>query len=435
MCQLSKQRKKSSAERGAGMVGLVLALLTMGLLAASSYYLSGPGKTVRELKSNNTDFARIQKALALYVARNNCLPYPALGSAATGLSDSDATVANAVVPWKTLGLDESVSRDAGGRRISYHPASTLVSTDCVGSGKFTNQATAPAGNLSVFTSMTGGTTKTSVAAYVLISHGINGLGGWTSGGTRMTVPTPTDEAANAKLAGDASTTYIQGTYNSTSNVYFDDQLVYATVTEICTATGINCSAVTPPTPTTASADCTSGCIIFDRTTLGGYVSGNSFKMGTNEVTINGVEIKGSSELTASKSGDGAGLGVLGGGSNGYPDADLNTTSETITIEFASSKKTFAIALNGFTASSGTAQVNISDTQGNTVKLPATGGTACGATQAIFNNISFTGTPNFQKLVIKPDNANTSFWIAAVNGCSSSTTCDASVTGFTYCTYP
>jgi hypothetical protein len=245
------------------------------------------------MRANNTDFARIQKALAVYVSRNNCLPYPALGSATTGLSDSTATVANAVVPWKTLGLEESVSRDAGGRRISYHPASTLVSANCVTGGKFTGQATVPAGNLSVKTTLNAPTSITSVAAYVLISHGINGLGGWTSNGTRMTIPTPTDEAANAKLTGDASTTYIQGTFNSTSNTYFDDQLVYIDISELCDTAGINCAAVTPPpdpTATTATANCTSGCIVFDRTTLGGYVSGNSFKMGTNEVTINGVEL-------------------------------------------------------------------------------------------------------------------------------------------------
>jgi hypothetical protein len=286
-------KRPSSAERGAGMIGLVLALLTMGLLAASSYYMSGPGKTVSQMRANNTDFARIQKALAVYVSRNNCLPYPALGSATTGLSDSTATVANAVVPWKTLGLEESVSRDAGGRRISYHPASTLVSANCVTGGKFTGQATVPAGNLSVKTTLNAPTSITSVAAYVLISHGINGLGGWTSNGTRMTIPTPTDEAANAKLTGDASTTYIQGTFNSTSNTYFDDQLVYIDISELCDTAGINCAAVTPPpdpTATTATANCTSGCIVFDRTTLGGYVSGNSFKMGTNEVTINGVEL-------------------------------------------------------------------------------------------------------------------------------------------------
>jgi hypothetical protein len=430
MTMPEEPRKLSPAERGAGLVGLVLALLTMGILAASSYYVIGPAKTVRELKSNNTDFARIQKAIAIYVARNDRLPCPADGSIRTGQSgygdegrngsNCTASFANSVIPWRTLGLDEKVSTDAWGRRLSYHPYTSLVTNN-----SFVGKS--PTGSITVTNEAN--CTAPTPAVYVVISHGSNGLGGWTIGGTRMSLPTPTNEAENTS----DNNIFIKGTYDSNSATYFDDQVVCANVDDVCDAAGIGCTSGGGGGGGTAT-NC-AGCIIFDRTTLSGYVSGNSFKMGTNEVTINGVEIKGSNELTASKSGDGAGLGVLGGGSNGYPDAGINTTSETITIEFASSKKTFAIALNGFTASSGTARVNISDTQGNTVRLPAIGGTACGATQAIFNNISFTGTPNFQKLVIKPDNANTSFWIAAINGCSSTTTCDASVSGFTSCTYP
>jgi hypothetical protein len=230
MVQFHYDENTPSSERGATLVGLVMALLTMGLLAASGYYIFGPGKTVGAMKSSAINFARIQKAIAVFAARNERLPCAAdaiaTGSNA-GIENCATAASNRIISWKTIGLQETDAIDPWGNMISYHPDSAL-STGTPFNGPPTANGTL------IILDAAGGAVVATDAAYVLISHGVNGLGAWTKGRVRKALPSKVDESENTN--GD--TTFVFKSYDSATATYFDDLTAYQTAVNICSAAGI-----------------------------------------------------------------------------------------------------------------------------------------------------------------------------------------------------
>ena len=83
---------------------------------------------------------------------------------------TEVTATEAVVPWRTLGLQENMSLDGWGRRFTYHVAPELVWSGTTSEGDIV---------LRDGDAATSGTSElTATAAYALISHGDNGHGAW-----------------------------------------------------------------------------------------------------------------------------------------------------------------------------------------------------------------------------------------------------------------
>lgn len=216
---------------GFSLVELSVVLIIVGIL-------TGMGLTslyaYMERESRATTFVRldaVEQSLYLYAARNKRLPCPAdgsldEGSASAGLEQRSGNVCSSgvqysTVPWRDLGLAQGASYDGWNRRISYRvfydaggtPAggrglvrpggidmSACVTsaaddggavTDCASDGSTVpieflrnkgltiRTAVAPAGSVirSPSTPEYGGG-----AAFVLISHGKNGVGGYIKSG-------------------------------------------------------------------------------------------------------------------------------------------------------------------------------------------------------------------------------------------------------------
>ena len=208
------------------IVLLVVGLLLGGMLTTVSTQLDG-----RNNRDTLSRMDEIKNALIGYAQANGRLPCPADGTVSTGatgagLEEVVSTVTNvcrsgnqyAVLPWATVGLPET---DVWGRRFTYKVAQPTFS-DAIAQNTFTWPGPTPAAQspacvptptptLSSFALCTLGyftiTTRTAAnktgssvtgIPVVIISHGKNGYGAYTSSGTQISPSTSgVDEPANS----------------------------------------------------------------------------------------------------------------------------------------------------------------------------------------------------------------------------------------------
>ena len=213
--------------RSAGftLAEMAIVLVIVGLLLTSVLSTVSTQLDARNIAETQSRLNQIKEALIGYAQANGRLPCPADGTLATGatgagqepalVSNSCPTAAKyAVLPWATLGVSES---DVWGRRFTYKVSSdfsdAISGTTTYGCGATTP---VPTPTLSTFALCAQGTftirTRTATAAgkdpgtpvsnvpVVIISHGKNGYGAYTPGGTQYSVPSTSgyvDEPANA----------------------------------------------------------------------------------------------------------------------------------------------------------------------------------------------------------------------------------------------
>lgn len=212
------------------MVLMIIALLLGGLLPV----ISGQIEQQRNAETRK-QLAEIRDALMGFAVANNRLPCPAQATLATDAanagkearknsscacqttSGSTKKIADAsgsrvacadtaivgVVPWATLGVSET---DAWGRRFTYQ-----VTSDFADGTDGTTEAAANAcqkstgvsfqmcseANLKVLIAAGSATTLVDLVPAIAISHGVNGAGGYTNAGNKLTNSADADEAENA----------------------------------------------------------------------------------------------------------------------------------------------------------------------------------------------------------------------------------------------
>jgi len=229
---------RSIKQQGAGftLVELAIAITIIGLLfvlflPVSSTLLNNKKRELSRQKLNI-----IETAMANYVAINKRLPCPADGTLSTGLEvsrnasqDCTGSQVNGVVPWVTIGLTKADIEDGWHHRITYRagfgltrdnaldmswcdPAGTksvdmdagtppvgICSPSCVGINMATCTSTqnylASKGfdirdGTGTTLIMSGTPPAYTGAAYVLISHGDNGYGAFSSEGTYIATAAP-----------------------------------------------------------------------------------------------------------------------------------------------------------------------------------------------------------------------------------------------------
>jgi type II secretory pathway pseudopilin PulG len=222
---------------GFTLAEMAIVLLVAGLLLTSVVSAVSTQLEARNIAETQSRLNQIKDALIGFAQANGRLPCPADGTLATGAANAGVeqfsvtvvgppqetrcTNANGfgVVPWATLGVPET---DPWGRRFSYKVSSdfsdSIVKTPTTWGCGATIPTPTPTqasfalcaqGTLTVTTrtAAPAGKNGTSVqfVPVAIISHGKNGYGAYTSGGTQFTAPPAgTDESANANAA---STTF------------------------------------------------------------------------------------------------------------------------------------------------------------------------------------------------------------------------------------
>jgi hypothetical protein len=145
-----------------------------------------------------------------------------------------------VLPYVTLGLARDAVRDGWGNFFSYHVSNTNITAASSGNWSANTDWTRTAwfrpGNTGLITvNERSGATVTPVATSivtVVVSHGRNGLGAYTIGGTRNTLPAVgADEEDNT----DGDTTYFRRELtadDAATGGPFDDQVLFLSANDL-----------------------------------------------------------------------------------------------------------------------------------------------------------------------------------------------------------
>jgi len=181
----------------------IVAMLLGGLLPTISTQMEQKNRS-----ETRRQLDEIQQALTGYAIINHRLPCPAqpnIASGSAGAGVSDCTISTGVLPWATLGTSET---DAWGRRYTYTASNSFITS---------NITLITTGSLSVKSSTSGANIANSIPA-VIVSHGINGLGAYTTSGVQIPVGSDLDETDNSN----GGTTFVS--HNPSSS--FDDLVVW-----------------------------------------------------------------------------------------------------------------------------------------------------------------------------------------------------------------
>jgi prepilin-type N-terminal cleavage/methylation domain-containing protein len=217
------------------MVLAIIALLLGGLLPTLSTQMES-----QRINATNRHLDEIRQALIGFAIANGRLPCPADPAIAAGQANAGveavtgtacSNVANnaatGVLPWATLGVDET---DAWGNRYTYR--ATAIFADAIGTNTFggscpggtaatqSSFALCTNGNLDVL-SAASSTTKVAIdVPAVVISHGKNGAGAYTRQGSQLPAGGDTDEQENSD--GGSDNNYV----SHTPTPGFDDQIMW-----------------------------------------------------------------------------------------------------------------------------------------------------------------------------------------------------------------
>src|SRR5690349_15578210 len=219
------------SQRGASgiFVAVVLLLVAAGIIVALAFSgVTAKGDRGRQVAAS---MGVVQSALRVFATGNNRLPCPADPNSTNGLESAGAAGAcnfpAGTIPWATLGLRVDDAVDPWGEVLSYRVFAGATGLTRTNGATMTNCTTDPAAT----GPLVGGNCDSAYntpeaawlagkglrvndfgnvvtdAAYVVLSHGASGLGGFTPAGQQKTpLPASADELSN--LSGLATTTYV-----------------------------------------------------------------------------------------------------------------------------------------------------------------------------------------------------------------------------------
>jgi len=206
-----KQRAYGVAEAGFSLVELAVVVVIIGVMMTMGLAAMNAARSNQAFSTTIQKQATIKQALINYIRNNTRLPCPDTDFAAPDGIENRTTAGNTatacsakfgLLPYVTLSLPRDAVQDGWGNFFSYQVSNTPPTTD------WTLTANFYSGNTGIITVNTrvgvAGTVTplaTSVVA-VVVSHGPNGFGAYTIGGTRNTVAgVATDEYLNANGGG------------------------------------------------------------------------------------------------------------------------------------------------------------------------------------------------------------------------------------------
>lgn len=268
--------------RGFTIIEILVVLIILSMVLAMAALVTKGVAAGQKRSLTATRLAGVDAAIVQFVGVQKRMPCPADGTKAS--TDANAGVETApvaagcnaqtsgVVPWRTLGLNEQDATDGWERRMTYRTdtqlgkanAMNMSSCDPAGTEAPAPPAACNAGctssNLALCTpplafisgkglivKNVAGTTVmdptlgvNTGAAYVVISHGESGGGGYLNTGVRATSSTTdgTEEAKNyANLA--LAAYYVDDSINDVSGVaHFDDLLSRPSILNLVNKAGL-----------------------------------------------------------------------------------------------------------------------------------------------------------------------------------------------------
>ncbi|MCK5296465.1 MAG: hypothetical protein KAJ75_06220 [Alphaproteobacteria bacterium] len=228
------------AERGFSLIELAMVFIVVGMLAGGGLLSVNSLRKSNARKQTVINLNKINDALTLFVLHNKRLPCPSAdtnGIERTPVcSGSDAF---GFVPWKTLGIARAKALDGWSRFISYASDSTLSDNisplilECTNDNLQTNAIA----NIDVKDGNDSSPAdQKSKAAYVLISHGENGLGAVKSSGIAYAeTPTLANQPQEWQNTSAGSSTVFY--YEAINNIGFDDIVRFRSPAKILLDTG------------------------------------------------------------------------------------------------------------------------------------------------------------------------------------------------------
>ena len=221
------------------MLFIVGAMMTAGLVALNVLQRNQASSSTTQRQ------VTIRDALIDYLRKNSRLPCPDTNFTVLDGIENRTTAGNpatacsavfGIVPYATLGLSRDAAQDGWGNFFSYHISNTAgANTDWTITANFNAGNT---GLLTVNTRVAGtATLVASAVVAVVVSHGPNGFGGYTVGGTRNTMPSPTttDESSNARANAVSLVTYYQRdltTDDAATGGAIDDIVLFITADDL-----------------------------------------------------------------------------------------------------------------------------------------------------------------------------------------------------------
>ena len=240
--QTDRLFKLSTRRKFAG--GAALAMIATLLVVAATTLAIRMTRQVEDrterVSKTQARMERIRAALHAYAATQGRLPCPVAGAtsdesatgaglaAPPGPSVTTCAARDGTVPWVSLGLRSEEAQDAWGRKISYRVFDDLVRDDGV-------KNTASTNGLSVKDE------APNRFAWVLISHGVSGLGAWLPNGQPI-LPTPaSQELANTQPTGPfvRREESVVDLDPATSPNHFDDVLMYESIEDLKNRSGFD----------------------------------------------------------------------------------------------------------------------------------------------------------------------------------------------------
>lgn len=183
-------------QTGFTLLEMAIVLVIVGLLMGGLLMPLSAQVEQRRISETQKTLDEINQALLGFAIAKKYLPCPAdpttpsgaanAGQARTFAAGSCSGGNSGVLPWATLGVSET---DAWGNRFGYRVtmsfANPVTVFNLTSSGDATIRATS------------GGTPVASAIPAVIVSHGKNGSGAYSTAGIQLAVSTDTDELENS----------------------------------------------------------------------------------------------------------------------------------------------------------------------------------------------------------------------------------------------
>ncbi len=245
--------KEYRNQAGFTLLEMAIVLLILSIVLVMGLRSIGAQMTNRSYKETNNNMGMVKDALTTYLRENNRLPCPDLdftspdgrGDDDRDTSDDTTTLCNGnfgIVPWQEIRLPRDLVLDGFGNFISYYVSTNGNATDIdnwtVTKLPINGAYNQVAGNTGRIIVNDGEATPNPIGgspfAIVLVSHGKNGDGAFTSKGIRNVLPvnsSNSNELANTPIVTNVTTQFVTRGYTEDTSVSggtFDDVVLALT---------------------------------------------------------------------------------------------------------------------------------------------------------------------------------------------------------------
>lgn len=289
-----------SNNKGFTLVEMTIVFVVMALVMTAGISALSAQVDSSRLSGTRKNQEAIKQALIAFISRNSRLPCPAVqtlvaGSVGYGVESSPGTcvaasisgsgassVATGMIPFVSLGLADDVSTDGYFNRYTYQvvvnsttstgPQSIsglrgYISVHSAGPGTI---GLTPTGN-QLNDCSNGLTFNPCAAAAIVVSHGKNGLGAFTSSGVQIpTTGAGADELANA----DGDSRFVRKDQSDNAANPFDDIVIALSPADLLSPLMQNGTLKDPRAVVSAQIDAMKGAIVSKAITAGSGPSGS-----------------------------------------------------------------------------------------------------------------------------------------------------------------